>query len=162
MGMAVQLQLLLPSSVCILVPLFCKPSNNHHSVILLDPRAEGPGNTPLARTAQTVPVNYLFLSRSPGYHHLTNLLLYLHGPTCGGLDRHKAWPEPSLSLLHCSQKMKLLSVNKILQGYLYLLRQQDLSGNAKVKAGRCLCLLAFKSVLDVKIVATVRPHMVSF
>ena len=32
--------------------------------------------------------------------------------------------------------MKLLSVNKILQGYLYLLRQQDLSGNAKVKAGR--------------------------
>lgn len=148
--------------MCILVLLFCKPSNNHLSVILLDPQAEGRGTLFWPGLLRQCPLTIFFLSRSPGYHHLTKLLLYLHGPTCGGLDRYKAWPEPSLSLLHCSRKMKLLSVNKILQGYLYLLRQQDLSGNAKVKAGRCLCLLAFKSVLDVKIVAAVRPHMVSF
>ena len=140
------LGLLLPLSLyCVYWSFyFAKPPDTRHPVVLLDPQAEGLGNTPLAGPLRLrVPVTFSFLSWSPGSHHLTKFLLYLHGPTCAGLDWHKPWPEPSLSLLHCSRKLKLLSVNKILRGHIYLLQQQDLRVEMPKSRGESVfaCLL---------------------
>lgn len=145
---------------CILVLLFANPSDICRPVILLGLQAEGLGNTPgplewPGPLRWRIPVTFSVLSWSAGYHHLTKPLLYLHGPTHGSLDMHQAWPEPSLSLCHCSLKVKLTSMKKFLKTIFISCSNKAWKWKCQSQGGKASFFACFWTlVLNVKMVAT--------